>query len=390
MGQYAAIMLILVAFSHISTIGWIIFKYPTDIEQYGENFLGAPSFYANRYRYYFHHLYFVVTTCSTIGYGDISPDKNSSSELIFGMLVELVGLSILGIMWIMSNNLLSNFSKQKARIHQNMKDFKEWFKVLERTSKAEFSRKFVEELTKFFQALYRLEIDTIVYDNQYLDDMPPKLALELEHRFLEAHKSPFEELFARYNKEMCIDIIEACEQISYVGGTKLLNRGHLSPGVFWISKGTVQCTYLQPDQTLLELEEGDSFGSFCMLGEACRCDYVTKDVCMIHFLPKDRLEQILDTFKVDSILFREEALADFKQIQNRRNALKSMLRLRRLGLTRGHDQAAATGPNAPDHRHNRRRSALRPEQAAACFGPWGRQKQARAEGSHRLQPLRTV
>lgn len=342
MGQYASIMLILIAFSHISTIGWIIFKYPTDLELYGPISPSAPSWYGSRYRYYFHHLYFVVTTCTTIGFGDVTPDKNSASELIFGMLVELVGLSILGIMWIVSNLLLSNLHNQKARIQQNMKDFQEWFMALERSSKAEFSHQFVTELFKFFQALYRLEIDTVVYDNTYLDEMPPQLSVELECKFLEAHVSPFADLFTRYSKDLCVDVIAGCEQASYLTGTTLLHRGHASPGVFWISKGTVQCSYLKPDQVIMQLGEGDSFGSFCVLDEACRCDYITKDICMVHFLPKSRLDVILETFKLDSLLFKQEALDDFKTLQIQRNSFKSMLKLRNVSLNRGNDKGTTS------------------------------------------------
>lgn len=193
---------------------------------------------------------------------------------------------------------------------------------------------------QIFRALYILEIDTIVYDNKYLDEIPPKLANELESKFLEAHSTPFSDLFTRYDKEMCVDIIEASEPASYVGNTTILHRGHSSPGVYWISKGKIKCTYLKDDQVIMQLHEGDCFGSFCLLDEACRCDYITEDICMVHFVAKSRLEEILETFKVDAIRFRQEALDDFNVLQQQRNAFKSMLRLRRCCLSRGNDQSS--------------------------------------------------
>lgn len=326
MGQYAGIMLTFVAFSHVATIGWIIFKFPKDVEYYREHPTETPSWFGSHVRYYFHHLYFVVTTCSTNGYGDVTPSKDSDSELIFGMIVELVGLSILGMMWTLNNILLSSFTKQREKIEQNMKDFLEWFQTVERKSKAEFPGVFVRNLFRFFYGLFSLEADTVLYSNQYLELLPSPLSLELEKEYHEARPSPFQNFFEKYSNEMCVEIIKSCEQTSYLPGTIVVRRGLNYPGMFWITSGSINCTYNQPDQVMEELEAGDTFGSYCILDQPSRETYICNMVCLVHFLPKARLEEILQKYGVEAILFKEEAMAEFNYLKQRRNAFKTMLK----------------------------------------------------------------
>lgn len=338
MGQYAAMIIIFITFSHISTIGWIIFKFPKDIAYYALKPDETPHWFWSKHEYYFHHLYFVVTTCSTNGYGDITPDKNSTSELIFGMAVELVGLSILGIMWLLNNLLLDNFRVQSVKVHKNMKDFKEWFKTLENTSRVSIPRPVTHELFKFFNAIYRLEMDTIVYDNQYLDELCGNIARDLEEAYHQAHPSPFVDLLSKYDMKMCAEIIKQSEPASYLPDTVILNRGHMSPGMYWISQGTVCLTYLRKDQIIEELHEADSFGGFCLLEEPARCNYVTKNLCMMHFLAKSKLEDILETFRVDALQFIKEVSDEFQYLLEKRNAYKTLLRFGRQRKLRGNGQ----------------------------------------------------
>ena len=43
--------------------------------------------------------YFSITTVSTIGYGDISPELDNDTEVLFTLLVEFVGMFIFGVQY---------------------------------------------------------------------------------------------------------------------------------------------------------------------------------------------------------------------------------------------------------------------------------------------------
>ena len=327
MNQYMSVLLVFIAFSHVTTIIWTLFKFPVD----SEDFLAQTNsvvWMKDRYRYYFRHLYFVVTTCTTIGYGDITPNKDRSSELVFGILVMLAGLSIMSIVINLSQILLSKFNDQSLKLHRRMKDFNFWFGTIERTSRAEFPQRYVNHLREFLKALYNLEVDTVVY-SKFLDQMPPHYSEELEERYHKSHESPFEDIFDAYGKEMTVDIIKGCQPCSFLGGTIILHRGKLSPGIYWITYGKVIVTYLSDNEPVQELEEGDSFGSFCLLEEQSRFNYVAKNTCMAHFLPLDKLKMIIEKNGNSGIAYKEQIETDFLSIQSQKTVVKGVSRLRR-------------------------------------------------------------
>ncbi len=70
---------------------------------------------------YVQALYWSVTTITTIGYGDITPDKTHNAEMIFSMCVELIGAGAYG--YIIGNiaNILTNIDMAKTR-HQERVD----------------------------------------------------------------------------------------------------------------------------------------------------------------------------------------------------------------------------------------------------------------------------
>lgn len=327
MGQYTTMTLFFIAFCHLATFGWVIFKFPVDSEQ----FLATTNrvwWINDRYRYYIQHFYFVVTTCTTIGYGDITPDKDRDSEMLFGIFVMLAGLSLMSVVITLTAILLNRFKEQSLKVKKKMKDFSSWFGIMERNSRAEFPQKFVNGLNEFFKALYNLEVDTVVY-SKFFDQLPPRHSEELEVKYHMAHESPFQELFDRFGKEITTDIIKGCQPCSFLAGTTILHRSKYSPGIYWITYGKVYVTYVHEDQPIHELTEGDSFGSFCLLEEQSRFNYIAKNTCMAHFLPASKLVAIIDKNGNSGIAFQELIKQEFKNLQNEKTVFKSLFRFRR-------------------------------------------------------------
>lgn len=281
----------------------------------------------DQYRYYIRHLYFVVTTCTTIGYGDITPSKESNSELVFGITAMLAGLSVMSVFLTLSQILLKGFKDQSVQLHKRMKDFDYWFETIEKTSKAEFPERYVKKLKEFFKALYNLEVDTVVY-SKFLDQLPAKVAEELEEEYHLAQESPFQVLFDMYGKELSIGIIKGCQPCSFFAGSTILHRGKYSPGIYWITYGTVKVTYINDTKPVIELEEGDSFGSFCLLDEQSRFNYIAKSTCMAHFLPLEKLKDILDENGNSGQYFREQVKKDFEELQKEKIVCKSLNKFR--------------------------------------------------------------
>lgn len=333
MNRYTLTLLLFIGFCHLATLGWIIFKYPVDSLHYFADGKPLPSFFFSYFKYYIHHLYFVVTTCTTIGYGDVVPYKDRNSELIFGMLVMIAGLSVMSIVFTLSTILLNQFKEQSVKVHRKMKDFNFWFSTVEKTSKVDMPSNFVKILNNFFKALYNLEVDTVVY-GEFFEELPPTTASLLEEKYHIAQESPFESLFQEFGKELTFDIIKACEPQSFLPNTVILKRCDQSPGIYWITYGTVKVVYLDPDVPASELDDGDSFGSFCLLEEPSRFSYISKDTVMTHFLSESKLRIIIEKNGNSGDALEEKIERDFKKLQQERNIVKSIVKFRSISFTK--------------------------------------------------------
>jgi hypothetical protein len=333
MSRYMFALLFFIAFCHLATIGWIIFKYPVDSLHYFTDNKPLPSWFWNHYKYYFHHLYFVVTTCTTIGYGDVVPYKDRNSELIFGMVVILAGLSIMSIVFNLTAILLNQFMEQSIKVHQKMKDFKYWFFTVERSAKVDLPHKFIKSLNSFFKALYNLEVDTVVYSDFY-EQLPPKTSSDLEEKYHMAQDSPFESLVQRFGKELAFDIIKACEPLSFLKDTVILKRCEKATGIYWITFGKVKMVYHDQNSPVSVLQNGDSFGSFCLLEEPSRFTYVAEDTCMAHFLPEDKLRIIIEKNGNSGQAYENKIKRDFHLLLQERNIVKSLFKFRTSKFTK--------------------------------------------------------
>ena len=69
---------------------------------------------------YLTSLYFVVTTITTVGYGDILPTKINSAELIFSIVLMVFGVIVFTLAQAQLANILSNYDSVDARFQEKL------------------------------------------------------------------------------------------------------------------------------------------------------------------------------------------------------------------------------------------------------------------------------
>lgn len=194
-------------YMHCATLIWTILKRHDDIELYQDP-ESQPYWLHFTFYYYIHYSYFVITTTSTNGYGDILPNKFKNSELFFSMFVFFTGLIFMTAVISISNMLIKSFNEMKQKRRQKLQDFRYWFTAFERSSRAEFPIHFVKRLHSFFIFLYTSEFNNTLYDNQFFEELPNTISNELETEYAKAHGNSFQELFDYLPGNLCVQIIK--------------------------------------------------------------------------------------------------------------------------------------------------------------------------------------
>jgi len=77
-------------FTHILSCLWVFMAVITELEPFPnwkESFSHQPN-----HELYLTSFYYIITTMTTVGYGDISPTKVNPLEMLYGILLMIVGV----------------------------------------------------------------------------------------------------------------------------------------------------------------------------------------------------------------------------------------------------------------------------------------------------------
>lgn len=284
-----------------------------------------PEFLRNEVHYIFHQMYFVMTTISTNGYGDILPDKKSPRELLYSMLVMSIGLICMTSVISMSNAVFASFEEIDKKRKEKVKDFQFWFRALERASKAEFSNEFVASLDSFFRFLYTADHHNLLYNNSFFEFLPATFASELAVACTLGKKSIMHKLIARkYSALLCVAVSKELQPNSYFKGDLILPRSTEPSGVYWVAKGCVSAVYTKEKVELHQFKFGDYFGEFGLFQKRCIVDFVATEDTVLLFIAKEVLAEILQRFFVENDDFIRRANKDFCDLMTKKNAVKTI------------------------------------------------------------------
>lgn len=285
----------------------------------------VPEYLTNELHYIFHIMYFVMTTISTNGYGDILPNKQSSRELIYSMVVMSIGLICMTSVISMSNAVFASFEEIDKKKKEKVKDFEYWFRALERTSKANFSDEFVTSLGSFFRFIYTSDHHNLLYNNSFFEFLPADFAAQLAVACAKSKKSIMQKLISRkYSALLCVSISKELQSISHFKGDVILARSTEPCGVYWVAKGSVSAVYTKEKVELHLFRFGDYFGEFGLFQKRCIVDFVAAEDTVLLFIPKETLVEILQRFFVENDDFIRKANKDFGDLMAKKNAVKSI------------------------------------------------------------------
>lgn len=256
---------------HLAACGWV--------------WLGAGTMglSGNAWEDYVKSLYYVMTTFTTVGYGDIAP--KTLPQMAYAMVTQLVGIGFFG--FVVSNvaSLLARMDAAREN-HLSMLDRVEAF-----MSHNELPRNLRLKVRSYYRYLWdtRHGYD----DNEILSDLPNKLKSEVS-LCLNAEIIDKVPLFKGADLSMIEDIVLQLRSIVAVPGEKIFDVGVPGDAMYFIHQGSVEI--LTADESVLAtLHPGSFFGEMALLTSNARSAMAkTVTYCDLFELSREAFEKVLE------------------------------------------------------------------------------------------------
>jgi voltage-gated potassium channel len=237
---------------------------------------------------YLQSFYWTITTVATVGYGDITPDRTNTLQLIYVIITQLVGVGMYGFVIGNISTVIANIDIAKTQYREKMEKINTFLKY----------RNMPENLTKRINDYYDyLWESRRGYDeSSVVDELPFSLRIQVAtelHREIIA-KVP---MFAGASSAFIRDIILNMVSVVFTPGDYVVRKGEIGEEMFFISRGSVDVVSEDESIVFATLQEGAFFGEIALLLSTPRTATIkAKDYCDLYSLNKSTFERILSRY----------------------------------------------------------------------------------------------
>jgi len=235
---------------------------------------------------YLHTLYWCITTLTTVGYGDITPDGNL--EKIYTMIVMILGVGVYG--YVIGNvaNIISSLDVGKSQ-HQARVEKINAFMVDHK-----FSSSLQRRVKNYFSYLWETRRG---YDHaSVFADLPDNFKVEFA---LQINKDIIERvpLFRGADRNLIKDIVLVLKPFIYLPGDLICTFGEIGDNMFFINKGVVEVVGPNGQDVYNTLTAGGFFGEVALLMSTPRNASVRAvDYCELYSLDKKDFDRVINNY----------------------------------------------------------------------------------------------
>ncbi len=256
--------------------------------------------------YYIRSFYWALTTLTTIGYGDITPNNNIGR--IFTCFIMIIGVGMYGIVIGNISRMLASADRHKEQTREKINDlilFMKHYKVPENLQTAAINH---------YGHLYskRLSDD----DEKIIADLPHALQAEMQI-YMKIKLIGNIPVFSGCSPECLKEISIHLEQIFSSPGDLIIKIGEMGDEMFVIAHGVVD-VYLENGERIASLHDGQIFGEVALVKETKRTANVqSQTYCDLYKLTKKSFSEI--TLKYPSLLKNIETTTQRRKSESNRS-----------------------------------------------------------------------
>ncbi len=250
---------------------------------------------------YLRSLYWVVTTATTVGFGDIAP--GNTEEYIFGLGVMLIGASLFAYVIATGASLVSSLNLSKVAFWNRVDTVESYL----RSRRVETSVS--HEVRGYYEYLW--DRHSGVSERSLLGDLPGPLRLRVLTELMR-DLLPNVPLFAHSPPALRDELLLSLTPVITQPGGYLVREGEVADGIYFIADGGVEVVSTGADEPHARLGPGDYFGELTLMLEERR----TASVRSIGFT---------EVFWLDSTAFKRirEDYSEFRDVLTKSSSDRS-------------------------------------------------------------------
>jgi voltage-gated potassium channel len=232
---------------------------------------------------YLRALYWCVTTLTSVGYGDITPQTDV--ETIYAIIVMAIGVGMFG--YVIGNiaHILANLHPSRTRYVETMERLNAFMEYRDLPSS-------LQDRVRGYYG-YRWEKRLGFDESAIVADLPPSLladvSLYLKKDVIE--KVPF---FKGAGEELVREIALAMRPVIYMPGDYIFRSGEKGQEMFFIGRGQVEVLAKDGHTVQATLHDGQFFGEIALvLGHPRTASVRAVGFCDLYALDKETFDRIV-------------------------------------------------------------------------------------------------
>lgn len=262
---------ILILVAHWMACGWIALG--TELEK--QDPLSA----------YVRAIYWVITTMTTVGYGDITPKNNF--QIVYAVLIMILGVGTYGY-------VIANLSSYFGNIDTARSDFTRKMGIINAFL---VYREIPPELENRIRSYYNYIWDNRLDHNEeeVIGELPDSLKLDVK-LYLRQPLISKVPLFQKASPEFRNEMVNYLQIHVFMPGDFIVKKGEPGNSIYFVSRGSVE---ILDDEmkTLAVIGEGSFFGETSLLLEQPRNATVkAHSFCNVYSLDKKNFEHLLSKY----------------------------------------------------------------------------------------------
>lgn len=231
---------------------------------------------------YIRALYWCVTTIATIGYGDYTPSHDSNLQMIYTIIVQIIGVGMFG--YIIGNvaTLIVNIDAARASFRTRMEDIRNYMRINRIPAPVQ------SRIKNYYQYLWETRREITHAD--FPSTLPRTLRLEIS---LHQNRDIMEKvaLFRNADEVFIHEVIEELEFLIFLPGDFIIRQGELGDCMYFLCRGSVEVVV--NEQQVAVLPEGSPFGETALIqNEKRNASVRALSYCDVYRLSQQSFEKL--------------------------------------------------------------------------------------------------